>query len=148
MDPARRLRAPHRTEVSIERVEVSAYTVPTDLPESDGTLEWDSTTIVVVEVAGGGRRALGYTYADVAAAGLVRNLLAGIVNGRDAMAVPAAWDAMVRAVRNLGRPGVAAMAVAAVDTALWDLITARPVSRAARRNTPRRAPGTPGWLRP
>src|SRR5262249_28388109 len=141
MDPARRLRAPHRTEVSIERVEVSAYTVPTDLPESDGTLEWDSTTIVVVEVAGGGRRALGYTYADVAAAGLVRNLLAGIVNGRDAMAVPAVWDAMVRAVRNLGRPGVAAMAGAAVGTALLGFVTARPGARGAPADTPPRPPG-------
>src|SRR5947209_1024370 len=28
---------------------------------------------------------------------------------------------MVRAIRNLGRPGVCSMAVAAVDGALWDL---------------------------
>ena len=28
---------------------------------------------------------------------------------------------MTRAVRNLGRPGVAAMAISAVDVALWDL---------------------------
>jgi hypothetical protein len=33
----------------IERIEVSAYTIPTDLPESDGTLEWNDTTLVVVE---------------------------------------------------------------------------------------------------
>src|SRR5262249_3139815 len=38
-----------------------------------------------------------------------------------ALAVPGAWEAMVRSVRNLGRPGIASMAVAAVDTALWDL---------------------------
>ena len=38
----------------LERLDVSAYTIPTDAPESDGTLEWDSTTIVVVEVAAGG----------------------------------------------------------------------------------------------
>lgn len=29
----------------IERVDVSAYTIPTDRPEADGTLEWDSTTL-------------------------------------------------------------------------------------------------------
>jgi L-alanine-DL-glutamate epimerase-like enolase superfamily enzyme len=37
------------------------------------------------------------------------------------MGVPGAWITMVRAIRNLGRPGIASMAIAAVDTALWDL---------------------------
>ncbi len=43
------------------------------------------------------------------------------VVGRDAMAIPASWAAMVHAIRNLGRPGIASMAISAVDTALWDL---------------------------
>jgi len=43
----------------IERVEVAAYTVPTDAPESDGTLEWDSTTIVIVHVHAEGEVGLG-----------------------------------------------------------------------------------------
>jgi L-alanine-DL-glutamate epimerase-like enolase superfamily enzyme len=110
-----------RTEVAVERLEVSAYTVPTDSPESDGTLEWDSTTMVVVEVQAGGVRGLGYTYGDVAVARLIDGKLAGIVRGRDAMAVTGAWEAMVGAIRNLGRPGIASSAIAAVDTALWDL---------------------------
>ena len=105
----------------IEAVEVSAYTIPTDFPESDGTLEWSATTLVVVEVAAGGERGLGYTYAATAAARLIQERLAGVVRGRDAMAIPAAWTAMVQAVRNLGRSGIAATAIAAVDTALWDL---------------------------
>ena len=37
------------------------------------------------------------------------------------MNVPGAWSAMVAAIRNLGRPGIASMAISAVDTALWDL---------------------------
>ncbi len=48
-------------------------------------------------------------------------MLRGVVVGRDAMSVGACWEAMGRACRNLGRPGVASMAIAAVDTALWDL---------------------------
>ncbi|MGH9327045.1 MAG: enolase C-terminal domain-like protein [Terriglobia bacterium] len=107
--------------VPVEKVEVSAYTVPTDSPESDGTLEWNKTTVVVVEAAAGGARGLGYTYADVATGLLVKSLLAGIVKGRDALDVPASWTAMARAVRNLGRPGVSSMAISAVDAALWDL---------------------------
>lgn len=32
-----------------------------------------------------------------------------------------AWSSMVAAIRNLGRPGIVSMSIAAVDTALWDL---------------------------
>ena len=39
----------------------------------------------------------------------------------DALAPPAAWAAMQREVRNLGRQGLVAMAISAVDIALWDL---------------------------
>ena len=107
--------------VPIDTVQVSAYTIPTDAPESDGTLEWTSTTLVVAEAAAGDQRGLGYTYADVATATLIRDRLATLLRGRDAMAVTAAWAAMRHAIRNLGRPGVASMAIAAVDAALWDL---------------------------
>ena len=105
----------------VERLEVAAYTVPTDFPESDGTLEWDSTTFVLVQATAGGRTGLGYTYTDAAAAGLIDNKLKSIVLGRDAMAVPGVWQALVNSVRNLGRPGLSATAISAVDAALWDL---------------------------
>lgn len=107
--------------VSVEKIEVSAYTVPTDSPESDGTLRWDSTTLVLVEVAGGGERGLGYTYGDLSVGKFVESKLEGLVEGADAMSPPAAWAAMQGAIRNAGRPGVGAMAVSAVDVALWDL---------------------------
>ncbi|HZS76079.1 MAG TPA: enolase C-terminal domain-like protein [Ktedonobacteraceae bacterium] len=107
--------------VPIERVDVSAYTVPTDSPESDGTYTWDKTTIVIVEVHGGGKTGLGYTYADVSTAKLISSMLSNVVKGRDVMSVPACWMAMVESIRNLGRPGIASMAIAAVDAALWDL---------------------------
>lgn len=106
---------------TVDRLDVSAYTVPTDYPESDGTLAWDSTTAVVVQARAAGVTGLGYTYADTATARLITELLAAAVLGRDAMDVPGAWAAMVGAIRNLGRPGVASMAIAAVDNALWDL---------------------------
>jgi L-alanine-DL-glutamate epimerase-like enolase superfamily enzyme len=37
------------------------------------------------------------------------------------MDVPGTWEAMVRACRNLGRPGAVSSAISAVDIALWDL---------------------------
>jgi L-alanine-DL-glutamate epimerase-like enolase superfamily enzyme len=113
-----------RSDLPIGRVEASAYTIPTGRPEGDGTLAWDSTTWVVVR-AGTDDPALptglGWTYAPAAAAVVVRDLLAGTVQGCGALDVGRAWESMVRAVRNAGRPGLVSMAISAVDTALWDL---------------------------
>ena len=108
-------------DVAVERVDVSVYTVPTDFPEADGTAEWDATTMVLVEAHAGDRVGLGYTYGDAATGALVRDTLAEVVEGRDALAVTASWQALGNACRNLGRPGLASMAIASVDTALWDL---------------------------
>jgi L-alanine-DL-glutamate epimerase-like enolase superfamily enzyme len=110
-----------RTEAGVERLDVSAYEIPTDEHESDGTFEWDSTTIVVVEARAAGVTGLGYTYAPAAAGTLVEEKLASEVEGADATAPAEAWEKMGRALRNAGRPGVGAMALAAVDCALWDL---------------------------
>jgi L-alanine-DL-glutamate epimerase-like enolase superfamily enzyme len=108
-------------EAPVAEVRVRVYTVPTDQPESDGTLEWDSTTIVVVEVEADGECGLGYAYGDRSVAAFVDSILRGVLRGADAMRPPAAWAAMQRAIRNAGRQGVGAMAVSAVDVALWDL---------------------------
>jgi L-alanine-DL-glutamate epimerase-like enolase superfamily enzyme len=110
-----------RVETVVEALEVAAYTIATDLPEADGTLSWDATTIVVVHAHAGGEWGLGYTYADVSTAKLVESKLAAIVEGADAMSPQAVWDTMIRQTRNLGRPGITSMAIAAVDLALWDL---------------------------
>ncbi len=109
------------TAVTIERIEVSAYTIPTDLPEADGTISWNATTLVVIEVTASGAHGLGYTYADTATALLIRDMLAEVIRGHNAFDVPGAWAAMVHSIRNLGRPGIASMAISGVDVALWDL---------------------------
>ncbi len=106
---------------TIRGLEVRAYRVPLEAPESDGTFSWDSTTVVVVLVAADGVVGLGFTYAAKAAAVLIDELLARVVVGRDAMDVSGTWRALVDEVRNVGRPGLASMAIAALDTALWDL---------------------------
>jgi L-alanine-DL-glutamate epimerase-like enolase superfamily enzyme len=106
---------------SIAAVHARAYVVPTDAPESDGTAEWNSTTMVLVEVQAGGKSGIGYTYADTAARVFVESVLAPAIIGIDAMATNAAWTAMTVALRNNGRPGIASAALSAVDGALWDL---------------------------
>jgi L-alanine-DL-glutamate epimerase-like enolase superfamily enzyme len=77
--------------------------------------------MVVVEAHAGDATGLGYTYGDVAVARFVASKLADVVHGADALAPAATWARMQAAIRNAGRPGVGAMAVSAVDVALWDL---------------------------
>jgi L-alanine-DL-glutamate epimerase-like enolase superfamily enzyme len=104
----------------IAALRAGAFRIPTDGPERDGTLAWDATTLVVVQVRAGDCTGSGYTYADEAAAGLATGVLATALAGLDAMDVERCWNAMQHAVRNLGRGGLAACAISAVDTALWD----------------------------
>ncbi|MDN5764717.1 MAG: mandelate racemase [Humibacillus sp.] len=109
------------TDARIESLEVSAYTVPTDAPEADGTISWDSTTMVLVRARSGSTEGVGWTYGPAACSTLITDKLAGLVKRRDAMDIPGASQAMIRAVRNAGRPGIAGYAISAVDVALWDL---------------------------
>jgi L-alanine-DL-glutamate epimerase-like enolase superfamily enzyme len=110
-----------RVGIPVERVSVSAYTVPTDQPESDGTLAWQSTTLILVEVEAAGETGLGYTYGHPAVGQLIHSELADLITGADALSPQAVWAAMQESIRNIGQPGLAAMAVSAVDIALWDL---------------------------
>jgi L-alanine-DL-glutamate epimerase-like enolase superfamily enzyme len=109
------------TTCAIEGVDVEAFTIPTDAPESDGTLEWSSTTLVLVTLAAGGRSGIGWTYGPAALRALVADPLRDVVHGGDPFDGPGLWDGMVRAVRNAGPWGLAMYAVSAVDIALWDL---------------------------
>lgn len=108
-------------EAPIRAIAAAAYRIPTDAPEADGTFAWDSTTLVVTIVSAADRSGVGYTYADGCIAGLIAGTLADAIEGQDAFDVPGCWMAMQRAVRNLGRSGLAACAISAVDSAIWDL---------------------------
>ena len=110
-----------RAEAMIDALHATAYKIPTDRPEADGTLEWNSTTMVVAEVRAAGIQGLGYTYSSSAIVPLIRETLATAVRGRDGFDIPGCWMALQRSVRNLGREGLAATAISAVDLALWDL---------------------------
>ena len=108
--------------MKVRNLAVAVYRIPTDRPEADGTIQWDSTTMVLVEAtADSGDKGLGFSYASSAAAAVISDVLVPAVVGAEVDNVGEAWGTMVRAVRNLGRPGVASTAIAAVDVALWDL---------------------------
>jgi L-alanine-DL-glutamate epimerase-like enolase superfamily enzyme len=111
-----------RSSTRIDSVTATAYTIPTETgEESDGTLVWDSTTVVVVEVGAEGRTGIGYTYCDPAAGRVVEAKLADILVGADPLMPERAWAQMQVQARQLGHAGIAAMAISAVDVALWDL---------------------------
>ena len=105
----------------VQEITAAVYVIPTDAPEADGTLAWNKTTMVVASARAGVTRGIGWTYAATAARSVIAEVLAGAVVGRSALDVPGAAEAMARAVRNIGRSGVAATAISAVDIALWDL---------------------------
>lgn len=105
----------------IDGVRTRVFTVPTEEPEADGTLQWDSTTAVVAIVSAAGKEGMGWTYSDAAVAGLIQRHLAGVIQGETVTGVATMHDAMVRALRNVGATGVGSAAISAVDVALWDL---------------------------
>jgi L-alanine-DL-glutamate epimerase-like enolase superfamily enzyme len=106
---------------AIEGLDAAVYVVPTDAPEADGTLAWDKTTLVLVTASAGGQQGIGWSYTAAAAAPVVTGILSEVVAGRSALDVTGANEAMTRALRNVGRPGIGAMALSAADIALWDL---------------------------
>jgi L-alanine-DL-glutamate epimerase-like enolase superfamily enzyme len=106
---------------TIQRLEASAFKVPTDFPESDGTAKWDSTTLILVELRVGKISGLGYSYSHECCVPLIREKLFPIVREKNPLSLSARWNEMNSAVRNLGRHGIAMSAIAAVEIALWDL---------------------------
>lgn len=95
--------------------------MPTDFPESDGTAEWDSTTLILVELGAGKISGQGYSYAHESCLPLIRETLFPIVRGKSPFLISALWNEMNIAVRNFGRNGIASSAIAATEIALWDL---------------------------
>lgn len=109
------------SDISISKVDVSAYTIPTDAPEGDGTLQWDSTTLVVCEIHAASQIGFGYTYGNRITAFLADQLAGKCLLHRSALDIPTLHASMLRQVRNDGSRGISSMAISSLDVALWDL---------------------------
>jgi L-alanine-DL-glutamate epimerase-like enolase superfamily enzyme len=124
--PARSTASPAAAPVGtarcrIEHSSVAVYRVPTDGPEADGTRSWDASTMIAVHLDADGSTGFGYTYGDPAVAAVIAHTLAAIVDGGDVLDLPRTRQAMIDGLRHTGLAGVGAMALSALDQALWDL---------------------------
>src|SRR5689334_6050626 len=105
-------------DAQIAAIRARAYTIPTDAPEADGTFSWQKTTLVVVTVEAANCSGLGYTYSHASDASLVNETLGPLLEGGDAFDIPSLNAKLWRQVRNIGRAGLAATAISALDVAL------------------------------
>jgi len=109
------------SDISVGEVDVSAYSIPTDEPEGDGTLRWDSTTLIVCEIHAAGEIGLGFTYGNKAIAVVADQLAGKCLLRRPPLDIPCLHASMLQHVRNDGSQGIASMAISALDVGLWDL---------------------------
>ncbi|HEY1871060.1 MAG TPA: enolase C-terminal domain-like protein [Chitinophagaceae bacterium] len=107
--------------IRVKQLTTSAYKIPTATPESDGTLKWNQTTLITVEIEAGGKVGIGYTYADASVAFLIDRSLKKLITGKNIFDIPAITNFLIQQIRNDGSCGIAMMAISAIDNALWDL---------------------------
>ncbi|NIP46914.1 MAG: uroporphyrinogen decarboxylase [Gammaproteobacteria bacterium] len=114
--------------MNIENVQVDHFRIPLPVVLSDSTHgEMSHFGLVTVRIdRTDGQQGLGYTYCVGDAGGdairsLVERDLAPVLLGLPSDAVEEIWDRMWWHLHFVGRGGIAAFAMAAVDIALWDL---------------------------
>jgi len=120
--------------MTVAAVEIGHYRIPLPVVLSDSTHgDIAHFDLVTARVRGAdGAEGVGYTYTVGAGASAIRALLgdlAPLLLGQDAERIEALWQRMWWGCHYVGRGGLAAFAISAVDIALWDL-------RARRRGLP------------
>jgi L-alanine-DL-glutamate epimerase-like enolase superfamily enzyme len=108
-------------DITIKKLDVWAYKIPTDAPEADGTATWNSTTLILVQLKAGGKTGIGYSYANEATAFFIDKTLKHLVLGKNAFDIPGINLFLTQQIRNSGTCGITMMAISAIDNALWDL---------------------------
>jgi L-alanine-DL-glutamate epimerase-like enolase superfamily enzyme len=111
--------------VAIERITTSYYRVPIEPSGDAGHGLLDHEELILVTIDADGLTGHGYAYTigrgGRAVQALIEHDLAPLLVGQDAGDVEALWQRMWRGLLYVGRGGLLAFAVAALDIALWDL---------------------------
>jgi L-alanine-DL-glutamate epimerase-like enolase superfamily enzyme len=109
----------------IERVDVKLLRVPPSVPWEDSTHRVPAIEIIVLELFVDGRIATGLSYTvgvgGTAVRALLRDYCAAELVGRDARYVVGAWSSLFHHLRRTGMGAITTLALAAIDTALWDM---------------------------
>lgn len=115
------------TMAAISAIEARLFRIPlaeilSDAKHGDHThFEIVTATVRLAD----GREGTGYTYTGGLGGAAIRAMithdLAPFLKGRDATAVEALHDQMQTHIHYVGRGGIAAFAISAIDIALWDL---------------------------
>ncbi len=114
--------------MNIENLQVNHFCIPLPVVLSDSThgdMSHFGLITVRIDVAGG-QQGLGYTYCvgDIggdAIRSLIERELKPLLVGTDARDIASIWNRLWWHLHFVGRGGIAAFAMAAVDIALWDL---------------------------
>ena len=111
--------------MTIERMEIAQFRLPLEAMGDAGHGTIDGEDLITVELHADGLVGHGYTYTIGRGGWAVRAILehdlAPLLVGKDATDIQGLWDLMWQRLLFVGRGGVTAFAMAAVDVALWDL---------------------------
>lgn len=111
--------------MNIERIETAHFRLPLEAVGDAGHGLLDSEELITVRLYAEGLEAHGYSYTigrgGRAVQALIEHDLGPLLLGRDATDIQALWNLMWQRLLYVGRGGLAAFAIAAVDVALWDL---------------------------
>jgi L-alanine-DL-glutamate epimerase-like enolase superfamily enzyme len=109
----------------IQAVETEYYRLPLEPMGDAGHGAITSEELILVSVRAGGLAGQGYAYTigrgGRAIQTLIEQDLAPLLLGQDASDVEGLWERLWRALLYVGRGGLLAFAIAALDIALWDL---------------------------
>ncbi len=113
----------------IERIETAYYRLPLEPMGDAGHGAIDTEELITLELHAEGLVGHGYSYTIGRGGRAIRSLIdddiAPLLVGQDAGNIRGLWDLMWQRLLYVGRGGLAAFAIAAVDVALWDLYGAR-----------------------
>ncbi len=111
--------------MKIEHVETAYYRLPLEAVGDAGHGLINSEELITLTLRAEGLEGQGYTYTigrgGRAIKALIDHDLAPLILGEDAGDIQSLWEMMWQRLLYVGRGGIAAFAIAAVDIALWDL---------------------------
>jgi L-alanine-DL-glutamate epimerase-like enolase superfamily enzyme len=111
--------------MQIERIETDYYRLPLEAVGDAGHGLLDTEELITLKLYAGGLVGHGYSYTigkgGRAVKALIDHDIAPAVLGRDATDIDGIWRLLWQRLLFVGRGGLAAFAVAALDIALWDL---------------------------